>query len=212
MTGRRIVALSAVLAATLVAQAAFAQTYPPPPPPGGGPPPSYYGPPPAPPPPGVQRDGLVIGFSLGWGAMSTSDCPDCDSLAGLGLSLHIGAMLNERLALMFDGSGVAHPIENTEATLIHVVDTVAAQYWISDQIWIKGGVGFGQLSINYGDGTEDVSELGVGGLIAGGIEVLQGRNFTLDVQIRGAAATYENDFGDSTTISNGSILIGANWY
>jgi len=122
-------------------------------------------------------------------------------------------MLNQRLALMFDGSGVAHQPEGTDLTIIHVVDTIAVQYWLSDQIWIKGGLGFGQLSIQDSAGNRAESELGFGGLVAAGIELLQGRNFTLDVQIRGAAATYEDEFtGESITLSNGSILVGANWY
>ncbi len=214
MLGRRFVAGTAVVGAMLVSMAAQAQTYPPPPPPGGGygAPPPGYAPAPQPPPPGVQREGLMFGISLGWGAIQSSDCSDCEDLAGLGLALHIGGMLNPRLAIMFDGSGVGHPIENADATLVHAVDTIAAQYWVSDSIWIKGGIGFGQLSIQYSDGTQDESELGGAVMGAVGIEVLQGRNFTLDVQLRGAAANYDTEFGGSVTLSNGYILIGANWY
>jgi len=110
--------------------------YPPPPPPSGYPPPpppsGYPPPPPAQPPEpdGIHRSGFIIGFSLGWGSISCSSCPDGDSLSGAAVDIHLGGMLAPNVALMFDGSGIGHTIDGS-GTLTHVVDTLAVQVWAS---------------------------------------------------------------------------------
>lgn len=128
--------VSALLLTSATAAVAQPAASPPPPPPGYG-----Y----APPPPSfgvVRREGFLIGFSLGGGAFSLADCDDCESMDGVALDLHLGGMLTPRLALMFDGSGVAHSLEGG-GSLVHVIDTVAAQYWVHPRVWLKGGLGFG---------------------------------------------------------------------
>ena len=179
------------------------------------------GAPPPPPPPGygsaptsttplgvVDRRGFIIGFSLGGGAFSLADCGDCDTLSGLGLDIHLGGMLTPRLALMFDGSGVAHAIEGG-GTIVHVIDTAAAQYWITPRVWIKGGLGIGQLSVNDDEGNRvAASETGAGVLLAGGVELVQTRGFALDLQLRASAVNYD----DADTITMSSLNLGFNWY
>src|SRR5262245_43378362 len=108
MTRRRIVALGAVLASLMVAQAAHAQYGAPPP--GSPPPPGYYAPPTAP-PPTVNRDGFIFGFSIGGGAI-LPDCENCEGLGGGAISFHFGGMLSPRFALLGDASGVAHTFED----------------------------------------------------------------------------------------------------
>lgn len=196
MTRTTLLASLLVLIPTVAAaQPGYA---PPPPPP---PAPGYYAPAPSAPP---GRHGFLIGFSLGAGSMT---CDGCDDLSGVALDIHLGGMLNPRLGLMFDGTGVAHSFEGG-GTLIHVVDTVAAQYWVTPQLWIKGGIGIGRLSLNDADGNEVLASE-TGGAVMGGVgyEVLQGRSFALDVQLRASAAKY-----DETTISMGSLTLGLNWY
>ena len=200
------------------ARVAHAQSGPPgaqsPPPPGGypPPPPGYALPPatpytPPPQPPGVHRSGLVIGFSLGVGTIGCSDCSNSDSLGGVALDLHIGGMLTPNVALMFDGSGVAHSFDDG-GTLTHVVDTMAVQVWVNDRLWLKGGLGIGQLSgsDNAGSSTQR-SETRPAGMLALGVELFQGQSSALDLQLRGAATSFSG-----VTLTNGSILIGYSWY
>ena len=208
---KRVLVL-ATLVATITflagARAALAQYQnPPPPPPGyGGPP----GPPPPPPPYGVDRRGLTLGFSLGGGAFVPADCDACESLGGLALELHIGGMIAPNMAIMFDGSGVSHP--EGDSSLTHVIDTIALQFWINRWVWLKGGLGFGLLRYESPSFAAE-SELGFGGMVAAGFEVIQGPRYAVDVQIRGAAVKYEDSVdGPGGTLNNGSVMVGISWY
>jgi hypothetical protein len=153
-----------------------------------------------------QRSGFLIGFSLGTGEMQQADCEDCDPLDGVALDIHLGGMITPRLALMFDGSAVSHQLG--DGALTQAVDTVALQYWVTPRLWIKGGVGVAQMSVSDEDGeTVEESETGRGALAAIGYELVQSRTFALDLQARVAAGEYSD-----VTITNGSVLLGFNWY
>jgi hypothetical protein len=170
----------------------------------GAPPP--YGPGPS---RGMYRGGLVIGFGLGLGGISTSDnCFRCSGAAG-GFEFHIGAMLNPRLALMFDGWGLGRPIDEG-GTLTNGMAAAALQYWVTDVFWLKGALGFGEVRISYDDGyyyggSDSLSGLGIMG--AGGFEIMQSYNFALDLQLRLAHMSY--DFGGA---NNFALMVGLNWY
>ena len=171
---------------------------PPPPQPG------YYAQPVAAAP--AVRRGFLIGFSLGGGSITCDECTD--SLDGLALDIHLGGMITPQLALMFDGMGVAHSFDEGGGTLVHVVDTFAAQYWVTPQFWIKGGVGIGRLSVSDADGEQvAASETGSAAMFGIGYELVSSRTFALDLQLRGAVAHY--DGGD---IQMGSLNLGLNWY
>ena len=129
------VVLLTVLGSVSIAEA---QGYPPP----------YYPPPPPPPPPhGVYRSGLVYGFSAGVGAIHINNClADVCGVAGL-LEGHIGGMINPRTALMLEIWGADHPWSSGGSSFetINTFFTGAAQYWVNDIVWIKGGLGVAEL-------------------------------------------------------------------
>jgi hypothetical protein len=212
----RLASVVAGIAVVASVRLAHAQAGPPgstPPPPPGGyppPPPAYVPPPPYAPPPepaGFHRSGFIIGVSLGAGSMGCSDCEDSDSLDGVALEIHLGGMVSPNVALMFDGSGVAHSFEGG-GTLTHVVDTFAAQVWASDRLWFKGGIGIGQLSVSDGNSSSRLrSDTRIAGMLALGVELFQARSSALDLQLRGAATSFSDG-----TMTNGSILIGYSWY
>ncbi len=51
----------------------------------------------------VERKGFIFGLGLGGGKMA---CDGCESLSRLAVGLHLGGMINEKLALVWDSSGV----------------------------------------------------------------------------------------------------------
>lgn len=195
--------------------------------PGAAPPPSttpgYY--PASPPPPssygpGYHRRGLTLGVSLGIGGMDSDTgaiyCDGCDyqPVAGGG-SFHIGGMLNPRLALLFEVWSTGKQLDAVGANSLwqHLV-MVAAQYWVSPQLWLKGGIGFAHLSLQYDDGYyyED-QPVADGGALMGalGYEVLAGPRFSVDLQLRLGMGSYEGlGFGDQ--IQSGTFGAGLNWY
>jgi Outer membrane protein beta-barrel domain len=212
------VALLTLLGSISVAQAQYA-----PPPPGyAPPPPSYYPPPPPPPPRGVYRSGLVYGFSLGVGSFSFSGCGDICGVAGMG-EVHIGGMIAPRLALMGDFWGGVHAFSDSvlgDGETFNGIYTLALQYWLTDIIWVKGGLGLGNVQISascddFGDSCNFDDETGFAFMLAAGIEIVQSYNFALDLQLRYGNVVYktasDGSQGDGDT-NMFAFMVGFNWY
>ncbi len=186
-------------------------------PPGAPPPPpvyqqpAYQPPPPpmysAPAPVGIQRDGFVIGFSIGAGVLTSDNCADCESLEGAGGDFHVGFMVSPQLALLAEGYVVSHTENNL--TLDQSMGTLAAQYWVRPNLWIKGGLGSGQITLSNDDGEAlRDAEVGAAVMFAGGFEVYQGEAFAVDLALRVGAVSYE----DADTVTQTAATVGFNWY
>jgi len=223
----RKLSLAAALAAALalclltVSQAHAQPGYPPPPPPPAGGGQGYQPGPPvgAPGAPGFfQRRGLTIGFGVGVGGMTAEsgpiECIGCDyePIAG-GFDFHIGGMLNPRLALLFEIWGTGQAVDAGGTTiLLQTFGMVAIQYWVTPQLWLKGGLGGAQLSYSYDTEYEsDSQEIDTGGAIMGavGYEVMSGRRFAMDIQLRLGSGSYD---GINEQINAGTIGVGFNWF
>lgn len=200
------VVLLTVLGSVSIAEA---QGYPPP----------YYPPPPPPPPPhGVYRSGLIFGVSGGVGGVGASNCGDACGVAGV-LEAHLGGMISPRAAIMFEVWGADHPFSEggNSFETINTFFTGAAQYWVTDIVWIKGGLGLAELrqTINddyngvYNSTVNDSTGFALFG--AAGIEVLQSYNFALDIQLRIGNGFY-SDSGGSFSAQNYALMVGFNWY
>jgi hypothetical protein len=202
------IALLTLLGSISVAQAQYG------PPPQGYPPPPYY--PPPPPPHGVYRSGLVYGFSLGVGGLSLPDCGDVCGAVGMA-EFHIGGMVGPRLAIMGDfWEGFRYFSDSNlgNGETYNGVYTLAAQYWLTDQLWVKGGVGFGRIQIDSDDANEVVDdETGFAFMLAAGIEIVQSYNFAVDLQLRYGNIAYSSEAnggaGDTNTFG---FMVGFNWY
>jgi hypothetical protein len=157
----------------------------------------------------MYRDGFLIGFAIGFGGTSASGCGDFCGGAFSG-EFHVGAMLNPRLALMFDGWSNFHPIPNSDGTAINSIAAFAAQYWVSDIIWLKGGLGFGRTQVTSDSAGVIGDATGLGVLGAAGIELFQGGGFAFDLQIRLGTALHSD--ADGGNMSNFGFLAGFNWY
>jgi hypothetical protein len=173
---------------------------------------AQYGYPPPPGPRGVYRNGLTFGGSLGFGAI---DGPNCFSVCGGGFmgEGHIGGMLNPRLALMGTGwLGARYFNDATYGTgsTYNTFWTLNLQYWLTDIIWINGGIGFARLQIYF---DQDLSgfpyddETGAALTGGAGIEIVRSYNWALDLQVRAGHAFY--DGGD---LNNLAFMVGINWY
>jgi hypothetical protein len=217
-------------AALLAPAAAFAQpaAYAPPPPP----PPGYAMPagPPAAPGGFHDRAGrLSLGFSVGLGRMQLDDsdiaCNGCDgdpvSFEG---DVHIGWMMSPRLSLLLEAQGVGQTIADNDSytdTLIQTTGVIGAQYWVTPQLWIKGGLGAAQLVVSRDDGfaTSESDSLD-GGAIMGavGYEVMSARNFAIDLQLRATGANFKDTTVNldgttsDTNVGTTSLSLGFNWY
>jgi hypothetical protein len=211
-----------ILAIGLCAAAPARAQVAPPPPPGYGPPPGYppqgYGPPPRYP----DRRGFVIGFSLGGGSFEVNcESVGCTQFFGIGdrrfeggsFTFHIGGMVNETMAILFDAWGVAHS-PNSRRTLTHNIGDIALRWFPHRLLWLQGGVGWANFNLHTDDCTstqdctERVGDTGfalVGGV---GLELVQGRHFVLDVALRVAAGGY----GEGGSVNMTALQLGLNWY
>jgi hypothetical protein len=175
---------------------------------------AQYGyPPPPPRARGVYRSGFTFGGAIGFGLVDGEGCTNPCGGAFMG-ELHMGGMLNPRLALMGDVSVGYRAFTDPaigDGSLYNSIWTIALQYWVNDILWLKGGFGFAHLTIN-DENTPGVSinfDDESGGAVMGaiGVEVLQSYNWALDLQARASHAFY--DGGD---LNNLAFMVGFNWY
>lgn len=199
-----------VLACLLFPSLAFAQYYAPPPPPQAGPqlPGGFH-----------NRTGRVIfGGSVGLGSMSDKfggiGCVNCDygTISGQ-FSAHLGGFLGPRFALMgevqVNGQTVATDGFD-DTVLFQSALMLAAQYWVTPQLWIKGGLGFANLQLEdtyFGPVSRPENGAAVMGAI--GFEILSAPRFSIDLQGRLLNGSYE---GIDDNITAGSVGLGVNWF
>ena len=216
-----LAALAAVAFTAFVASSAHAQPGgpPPPPPPGGGGGGYYYGGPPPPyyPPPPRERYGLTLGFGFGLGGMSADSgelCIDCDyDPVAFGVDFHIGGMINPRMAILGELTLTGQTLDADGFSWVYQSMLLGAvQYWLTPALWVKGGIGFSQLDIQYDDGFvvyEETIDTGVGLLGAIGYEVLHSTRFAIDLSLRLQGASYD---AIEDSVSSALFAIGFNWY
>jgi len=114
-------------------------------------------------------------------------------------------MVNPRLAIMWDGSGIGNTSIN--AIVVSAINVAAAQYFVSPAIWLKGGLGFGRLSVSDGDGSSALSsDTAPAVLLAAGVEIMRSRTFALDLSLRLATVSY-----DRVNLTNAALNLGFNW-
>lgn len=163
---------------------------------------------------------LIFGFSLGLGGMKDSggdiDCANCDYSTAAGeVSGHIGGFIGPRLALLGEVQANLQTLSSNgyeDTTLVQSALMFAAQYWITPQLWIKGGIGFANVQVDHeywdGTATEPVDN-GMALMGAVGFELLSARYFSLDLQGRLINGSYK---GIDDSITAASVGIGINWF
>ncbi len=106
--------------------------------------------------------------------------------------------------------GCVTPVGDQGADIAKTAAMVAAQYWISPRLWLKGGLGFAKLS-NTASGTdaELVIDNGGAALLGAGYELLSNRNFAIDLQGRFIVGSYD---GINAKTSSGTVGVGLNWF
>jgi hypothetical protein len=145
---------------------------------------------------GPRRKGFLFGFRVGGGS-ETASCGGCDPhRGGIAASIHLGAGITERLALMFDFAAIMPVDVDRDET--HQVWSGLVHYRPTERLWIKGGLGRGSLAPHDQSGPALVG--------AGGVEIGRGSIFVFDLELRLAAVRY----GDMV-VANASLTFGLNW-
>ena len=168
---------------------------------------------------------LMFGASIGLGGMSDRggdiECSGCTYSTVSGeADAHIGGFLGPRFALMAELQVNAQTLDSDRftgetSTLVQSALMLAGQFWITPQLWIKGGIGFANIQVDtsyYGDGITDATTAPEnGGAIMGaiGYEVLSAPHFSIDLMGRVINASYK---GIDNNVTGATIGIGINWY
>jgi hypothetical protein len=162
---------------------------------------------------------VAYGVSVGLGGMhddgtGITNCGNCDynPLAGEA-DVHLGGMISPRFALMAEGQINAQTVYSDflhgDTFLSQEALMIAGQYWLTPQLWVKGGIGFAHLDAQ--DDYGPTQDFGTGGAIMGalGFELLSARFMSVDLQGRIIEGSYH---GLDDHITSGTIGIGLNWY
>jgi len=160
---------------------------------------------------------LALGIGIGLGGMhdngDTIQCDNCATSAALEVDGHIGGMLSPRFALLFEAQSNLRTIHsdtyNGDTVLSNNAGMIAGQFWLTPQLWLKGGVGLANLQVSDQGYASYTS--GTGGAIMGavGFEIASLRFFAVDLQGRIIEANYGGNIGSVTAANVG---IGFNWY
>jgi hypothetical protein len=163
----------------------------------------------------------LLGFGIGLGGLKIDDknldCPSCayDPI-GVGVDFHVGGMLSDRFGLMLELQANAETVEEDRygtTSLVQYAAMIAGQYWVTPQLWVKGGIGLTHLAYEYDDyyyqGTSQPVDAGGALMAAIGYEVFSSPTFALDLQGRFITAGYD---GIERTVTAATIGLGFSWY
>ena len=134
---------------------------------------------------GPRREGFTLELGLGLGI--THVAPDgFDSETNVGLapiSLSLGGFLNEDLALMARMAGTSwfEDAGNDTLQIGSYFYGAALQYWLSDEAFLAGGVGYGVLANNpfFSESNGIEPKGGLAFTLRGGYAVYTSRNHAL---------------------------------
>jgi hypothetical protein len=169
-------------------------------------------------PPPHPHQGWFGGFGLHAGEIACEG-EVCEGVSEAGgVNGTIGWGFGPKLGINFDVWAMAHTEDNL--TLHQTIATVNARYWLMPILWIQGGVGGASAGWRYKgpfgaqleDRTENVPAIALGA----GLEVLKGKSFSLDIQLRFGMGFYDEDddmdgSADQTGRSS-SLGVGFTWY
>jgi hypothetical protein len=153
-------------------------------------------------PEGVERQGMIGGFSFGVGGLRQMGQTSQglreleETRLGPSFGFRVGAMLSKRTALLVDTTSVF-----TGSAMLSN-HAAAVQYWVGKGTWVEAGVGTGLW------GQEGrVTDPGFGFLTAIGWEVKQTQHRAIDVSLR-----YGTLAIGSARLGQLSLNLGFNWY
>jgi hypothetical protein len=182
------------------------------PPQGQGPPPGqqpYYGPPPgagpygyyryANPPRRITDRPFTLGGGIGFGGLKYID-PSGQSASegGFAYTARLGFGLRPGLLLLWDIEGAV--VDRGLNTYQQSAHLAALQIFLGDRLFLKGGFGLAYV-------TDYVVQSNWGGAIMGGvgIELIQGWNWSLDIESTATAARYDDETWINWSLANFAI-------
>jgi hypothetical protein len=144
---------------------------------------------------------FTIGGGIGFGGLRFHDRigGSVTQDDGLAYTARLGFGLAPRLILMWDVEGAV--IDRGASFISQTAHLAALQLFLTNRLFIKGG--FGAAQVNRGD----VSYSAWGAAAMGGIgyELVQGWNWSFDVEATATGARYSNEYVTNWSLVNFAI-------
>jgi hypothetical protein len=160
------------------------------------------------------REGVVLGASIDGGHIGCetkngNDCGDGVQAAG-GFSVHAGAMVAPRLAILGELWGMGHTEDNITAS--QGLATANLRAWIVPRFWLQGGLGVARSTVSYDAGNGFMASSQSDSVpafdAAAGVELVHDRALALDLELRTGSGFYEGD----ARVYNAALGIGLTWF
>lgn len=165
----------------------------------------------------IEREGFVFGFGIGGGVISVSDSDqeipfDEGQGGGSFPNLKAGWMVTDRLAILGMYAGMGYEYEGKDRSFDALMPSI--QYWVKDRWWVNAGAGLAMdFPAIYENNIKD-EDWNFGGAVAfsTGVELVQKKNFALDLQTQLQMGWANLDNGKDREVVMLSIGVGFNWY
>lgn len=163
-----------------------------------------------------DRTGLVVGAAVGAGVLRSAACVNttCESAsayARLSLpNLKIGAMLTPTTALVVYAPGGISSRGGVERSIEAIMPAV--QHWLTDRVWVLGGVGLGLDAPPFWSAPPRVFHAGSAASAGVGFDLLVRGRRTVDVQARALGGRISMGGGTKQSVVAVDVLLGINWY
>jgi hypothetical protein len=166
----------------------------------------------------ITRKGIVFGFSSGIANSNIKFPGKNQNNTNLALNWKTGYMLNPKLALLLNGVVSIYEYDLSDRKRLRDFGGVffSTQYFVSNKLWILGGVGIGtDAPVFYDLKTENTIETkyysGIGVISSVGYEIYRKNNFALDLQARINYSSVNLPIGRTNGFTT-ALLLGINFY
>jgi hypothetical protein len=142
---------------------------------------------------------FTLGGGIGFGGLKFIDrAGNTESEGGFAYTARLGFGLHPGLLLLWDIEGAT--VDRGYATFNQTAHLAALQIFLGDRLFLKGGFGLARASNDY------VSTNWGGALMAGlGVELVQGWNWSLDVETTATGARYDDETWINWSLVNFAI-------
>jgi hypothetical protein len=164
------------------------------------PPPNYYAYPSAPPPRNVLDRPFTLGGGIGFGGLVFNDQRDGSSVheTGFSYTFRLGIGLCPGLLLLWDVEGAL--VDHGGARVEQTANLAALQLFVTRRLFLKGGFGIAE-----GNQDSFATQWGAAGMGGIGYELVQGWNWSFDMEATVTGAHLNNN-GTDQTWTNWSLV------
>ena len=125
------------------------------------------------------REGFWISFGFGVGSLGCDDCGDDEREVGTNFNLRLGGTMSQRLLIGGEVNGWTKSERGVTLTVSNIGPVLLFYPNAGGGLFLKGGIGMANTSLDPGNGSLTIEETGVGITIGLGYDARVGRRFAL---------------------------------